>query len=338
IKCSELNLHGIFVPDQYGGLDYTLADGMSFLESAGFAIRDNGLTFALTAQLTSCTYSINKSGSENIKQQYLPGIVKGEIILAHAISENSSGSDAFHMKSQYVRNDNSDLYEIKGYKTYCTNLPVADYVLAYINKADKSNSKLISTAFVIPQTELNHLENIDKMGLNTCKMGRGHINVSVKADQLVGKEGSGLAMFQDAIMHERIGMSALHLGTIERILFEAIKWTNTRMTGGKPLASKQAVTHPLVNIHNEWITLRSFLYTLTSSNLSFAKQYLQASILKDRVSELYVNATTKILQIYGGLGYSKEHEIERMVRDALASKIYSGTSEIQKEIVWKYIS
>lgn len=335
---SEINIHGLFISKDYGGLDYSLSDGMSMLESIGFSIIDNGLIFAATAQLTSCSITLNKYGSDKLKSSYLPSIVNGDTILAHAITEDSSGSNAFHMESTYSYNESSNLFDLKGAKTYCTNLPICDYAIGYFNKTNTETSSPNSSAFIIPRSKISNIETIDKMGLNTCKMGKAEFNLSLDKPSLIGTEGNGILMFQEAIMLERIGMSALHIGTVERILFDAIKWTKTRKVSGASLATKQAITHPLVSLYNEYISLRTLLYNITSLNLSFTKRYLSASILKDKVSELYVNAATQILQIYGGLGYTKTIEIERVVRDALASKIYSGTSEIQKEIIWKYIS
>jgi len=337
-ECADLNLHGIFISKEYGGLEYSLLDGMSMLESMGYCFRDNGLSFAIIAQLTSCSIAIDKSESSSHKEKYLVDILKGNIIFAHGLSESSSGSYGFSMNTKYNVVESSQQVNIKGHKTYCSNLPIADFMLCYANKQSENVEQPVSSALIIPCELISDIESIQKLGLHSCPMGRATFDLNIPIENILGEEGSGLTTFQHAILHERIGMSACHLGTVERILNEAIKWTNTRTVGGAPLASKQAITHPLVNIYNDWVILRSYLYKLTSAEMSFSKLYLSASTLKDKVSELYTHACTQILQIYGGLGYTQEHEIERMLRDSMASKIYSGTSEIHKEIIWKYIS
>jgi len=337
-KCSELNLHGIFVSAEKGGLDYSMQDGMSMFESVGYAFRDNGLSFGLAAQQLSCTMTIEKFASTEIQIKTLKNIVNGHSIVAHAITEETSGSQVLDMKSAYEFNEKTHNVILKGTKTYSSNLPVADYVLCYANKKQSDDSNHSCSAFLIPSDRFMSIEKIDKMGLNTCIMGRVDFDLEIERNLLLNKEGQGGSMFQEAITYERIGVAALHLGTVERILEEVIAWVKKRKSGNSTLSQHQSITHPLVQIHNEWIVLRNYLYSITSEDLKFSKLYFHASILKDKVSELYVQACQKILQIYGGLGYTKQIEIERMMRDAMASKIYSGTSEIQKEIVWKFIS
>ena len=336
--CRSINLHGIFISKRNGGLESSLQNGMSFLESLGFACRDNGLSFAIVAQQLSCTMTLDKFATTEEKVDLIKDIVNGEKIIAHAITESSSGSNAFDMKSQYEWQDDTSQFLITGEKTYCSNLPVADYALSYINSGNKTEESKICSAFLIPTSMLSGVEVIEKMGLNTCIMGRANFNVKIGKDQMINEEGQGRTMFQEAIMYERIGMGALHLGTIERLLNECIMWVKNRKSGTSTLSQHQSITHPLVVLHNEWIVLRSYLYGVTNENLSFSKLYFHASILKDKISALYVEACQIILQTYGGLGYTKQIEVERMLRDAIASKIYSGTSKIQKEIVWKYIS
>lgn len=337
-QCSDLNLHGIFISSDKGGLDYSMVDGMSMYESIGYAFRDNGLSFGLAAQHLSCAFTISKYASNEMHLNLTHEIIEGKSIVAHAITEKSSGSNVFAMKTEYEQTNDQGLYLIKGEKTYSSNLPVADYILCYAIKKTTSENDNIYSAFLIPKNLLSKIENIEKMGLNTCIMGQSNLDVELDKSFLLNKEGQGSAMFQEAITYERIGMSALHLGTVERLLEEIISWVKTRISGDSILSQYQSISHSLVDIHNEWQVLRSYLYSLASQDLKFSKLYFHASILKDKVSELYVNACQRILQIYGGLGYTKQIEIERMMRDALASKIYSGTTEIQKEIVWKYIS
>jgi len=337
-KCSQLNLHGVFVSEKNGGLNYSLQDGLSLFESIGFSFRDNGLSFGIAAQQLSCAITIDKYASNENHIKLLNDIVNGKLIVAHAITEKSSGSNVFDLSSGYsLQNDNNSI-SIKGEKTYCSNLPVADYMLCYSSALDDLGKNNVCSAFLISTRELGDIKYIDKMGLNTCLMGEVNFEINVDTDALIGKEGTGVSMFQEAITYERLGMASLHLGTIERLINEAIEWVKNRKSGSTYLSSHQAITHNLVKLHNEWLTTRSYMYYLTSKENKFSKLFIHASILKDKVSELYVDSCLKILQIYGGLGYTKKNEIERMMRDAMASKIYSGTSEIQKEIVWKFIS
>lgn len=331
--CSQLGLHGLILNAELKGNSYNLSDTLSIVESMGFAFKDNGLSFGITAQLMSTSYLIDKYGLFQDHKNLLSKVINGEVIIAHAITEKTSGSDAFSMSSTYSKNRDSIKLNID--KTYCSNLPVADYVLCYAN--NEIDLKFTS-AFILPTLELGDIVSIDKMGLNTCIMGRAEQrNIKTNANSILGKENEGKPYFNDGITMERLGMSALHLGTVERLLKEVITWVKDRQSNNKKLSEYQAITHKLVEIYETWNVLRVYMYQISNSGLSFSKLYLESSILKHRVAKLYVMATQSILQMYGGLGYTKDCDIERMHRDAIASKIYSGTSEILKEIVWKYI-
>lgn len=328
--CSQIGLHNLQFTDATKEDSSNLQDSLSTLESVGFAFRDNGLSFGICAQLTSVSSVLKQS--DKIASDIVEKINSGDIVVAHAITENSSGSDAFKMNSQYEATEEG--FHIDAQKTYCSNLIPASHVLLYAK--NKQNQNEIS-AFLISKECLEEIVEIKKMGLNTCIMGKFKINSTLPKSSLISNKGTGAGLFNEGITLERLGMAALHLGTIERLLKECIEWINNRSIGDDNLSEKQAITHPIVTLYQRWSTLRAAIYYTSSTKPKFSKLYMQASILKDQVSELYVDACTQILQSYGGLGYTKELEIERMLRDAIASKIYSGTSEIQKEIIWKLI-
>lgn len=325
--CSQENLHSISMPSSVGGQDHSLVDTISILESMGYAFRDNGLSFGICAQLSSVSHVLSEDIDDH---SFLKDIWKGETLVAHAISEISSGSDAFNMESSYEVTENGFL--LKANKTYCSNLIPAKHVLLYAkNIADE---KQIS-AFLISKDKLTEIVEIKKMGLNSCIMGSFKVNAEIPKNSLISKEGNGISLFNKGISLERLGMAAIHLGTIERLIEECVKWVREKKVGEEKLSDKQAITHPVTNLYERWSILRSALYFTCTQKLSFTKMFLQSCIFKDQVTQLYVDSCTQILQSYGALGYTKNHEIERMLRDAMASKIYSGSNEIQKEMIWK---
>ncbi len=325
----QLGLQGLAISKAYGGQGLDIISCMHALEALGYGCRDNGLSFAIAAHLLSVVVPIGLYGTEVQKEELLPSLCNGEWIAANAMTEKSSGSDAFNMATTATASEEG--YLLQGEKQYCSNAPLADLVLTYaITDAAKGAMGGIS-AFLLKSDQFTAGEKVDKMGLRSCLMSNLVFdNIPLSVSSLLGKAGGGMMIFSKSMLWERIGMSLLHLGTLQRLLEEAIVFIKERKAFGQPLSRQQAVAHTLANIQTELTAARWASYYAAWCLQQNKKADFFAAIAKLKATELYKQSTAKLLQLYGAAGYTNNSDIERMLRDATASTLYSGSSEIQR--------
>ena len=334
-KCGTQGLLGLFSRSDQKTTEIDWPEIMHNLESLGYACRDNGLSFAIGAQFLAGILPIHFFGSTAQKEKYLPKLYKGEWIIANAMTEAPTGSDIYNMQATAEKTGNN--YTLSGEKNYASNAPVAHLVLAYV-ASDPEKKMLGGISSFILERENNDYSTsgtITKMGLRSCLMGNIIFNKDsvIPESQLLGKEGSGAMIFNKSMIWERIGLSAIHLGSLTRILEETIQFLKQRKVFGSSLSKKQVLAHKLVDIKIELLAARQLVYQAVDLLENKKPADELSSIVKVKVSELYKRSLVDILQLYGAAGYINKHEMERMMRDALASTIYSGTTEIQKNII-----
>jgi alkylation response protein AidB-like acyl-CoA dehydrogenase len=331
-KCAEFGIQGLPIPKEYGGEEADALTTMLAMEALGYGCSDNGLLFSLNAQMWACEIPILRFGTEEQRRRYLPGLVDGSIIAAHGMSEPGSGSDAFGLATRAeLRGDH---YVLNGSKTFVTNAPVADVFIVFAT-TDRSLGFAALCAFLIdrntPGFEVG--EPIHKMGLRTSPMAELFFNeCEVPVANMLGKPGGGMALFNSSMEWERSCILACTVGTMDRQLERSIEYARDRKQYGLPIGKFQAVSHRIVDMKLRLDTARLLLYRLgwlmgrgkaTSLDSALAKLYL---------SECFLQSGMDALQIHGGYGYMTEYEIEREVRDAFGSRLYSGTSDIQRNI------
>jgi len=331
-KCGDLKLQGLCIPEAYGGRGLSFENMIIALEALGYGCTDNGLSFAIGAHLLACTVPIWKYGSEIQKQEYLPMLCDGSWIATNAITERKSGSDVFNMSTTASKVKNG--YILNGEKYYCTNAPVADLAIVYAMTNEQKGALGGISGFVLEKKHFDASHKIEKMGLRTALMGSVTFkNTEAPNSKLMDKEGGGTVQFTKSMMWERVGLSAIHIGTLERLLDDAVTFAKTREINEHSIIDHQSIGHKLADIKTK-IEAGKLLVAkaafLIENNL---KANTAASMAKLYVSELYKNASSSILQIYGASGYIKNTHIARSVRDAMSSTMYSGTSEIQKNLI-----
>ncbi len=177
-------------------------------------------------------------------------------------------------------------------------------------------------------------KKIEKMGLRTSPMSdMGFDNCKVPASNLIGKEGAGGILFSDSMVWERGFILANCIGVMERQLNECLKYANVRKVGNQPIGKYQSVSNLIAEMKVRLDASRLMLYKVAWLKSLKKIATLEASIAKLYISESYIQNCRDAMQIYGGYGYMVEYELERELRDALASAFYSGTTEIQKNII-----
>jgi alkylation response protein AidB-like acyl-CoA dehydrogenase len=337
LRCAEFGVQGLAVPREYGGRGADAVTIMLALEALGYGCRDNGLIFSLNAQMWACQTPIAKFGTDEQKRRYLPGFADGSIIGAHAISEPGSGSDAFALTS--TAEDHEDGYVLNGMKTFITNAPVADVFVIFAT-TDPSRGFAGVSAFLIDRdtSGLSVSEPLSKMGLRTAQMGEVFLeSCELRRDQLLGELGGGMAVFNSSMDWERGCILASTVGSMQRQLERSIAYARKRKQFGKPIGKNQAVSHRIVDMKVRLEAARLLLYKLGWLMDQGRSSPLDAALTKLFLSESFLQSSMDTLTTHGGYGYLTEYEIERDVRDALGGRIYSGTSDLQRNVIAGYL-
>lgn len=332
-RCAEFGVLGLPVPEAYGGLGLGLPEVLAVMEGLGYATRDQGLLFSINAHLWTNTIPLLLYGTEEQKQRYLPGLCDGSIIGANGASEPDAGSDIFSMRTRAVRDGNS--YVLDGTKMFVSNAPVADLIVSYAT-LDPALGSMGITAFLVDR----HSEGVvisrklQKMGLRTSPMAEVIFDrCRVPLTQRLGREGRGVAVFESSMEWERGSILATCLGVMRRQLEECIRHAQTRKQFGKPIGKYQSVANRIADMKVRLETARLLVYKIGWLKAQGRDAATDAAIAKLYVSECYVRSALDAIQTFGGYGYMTEQEIERDLRDAVGSTIYSGTSDIQRAII-----
>jgi L-prolyl-PCP dehydrogenase len=336
-KCAEFGIQGMPMPEQYGGLQMDIQTCLATMEGLGYACKDSGLLFVINTHIWTCEAPILKFGTPEQKDKYLPELIKGSLIGGHAMTEPDSGSDAFSMKCKAEKR--GDRYILNGTKMFITNAPIADMLLVFAVTDAKKGFAGIS-AFIVEKDfpGFSVGKPLEMMGLKTCPIGEVVLrDCEVPEENRLGKEGSGAAIFNSEMEWERSCLFATHLGAMEKILEHCIDYAKVRNQFGKPIGKYQSISHKIsdMKVRNE--LARLILYKVASMKAEGKRAPMEAAIAKLFISESYVQNCLDALQIHGAYGYSAEYDFEQYLRDAVAGKIYSGTSEIQRNIISTFL-
>ena len=336
-ECAEFGLLGLPVPEPYGGVGEELPGIVRTLEGLGYGCLDNGLLFALGAQLWSVEMPILLFGSDAQKERYLPPLAAGRLIGAHAVTEVEAGSDVFSLRTSAVR-DGAD-YVLEGAKTFITSAPVAGLFLVLANTDPALGAKGL-TAFLVERDApgLSVSETDAKMGLRTAPWGTVTLDrCRVSAASVLGNPGGGGAVFAAAMEWERCYILVPALGAMRRQLESCIEYARARRQFGRPIGKNQSVANEIVEMRLRLETSRLLAYRTASTKQAGRRLTLEPSEVKLHLSESWVRNALGALQIHGAAGYATELGIERDLRDALASRIYSGSSAIQRMIIAEFL-
>ena len=262
----------------------------------------------------------------------------GRRIAANAMTEPASGSDINAMVTRAERE--GDGFRISGRKIFVSCAPVADIFVVYAI-TDPSQRKFGgSTAFLIKKGTrgLRVLRRLEKMGLRSCPMAEIELDgVWAGRGDVLGGVGGAALVFSTAMVWERVGLAAVQVGAMRRLLERAIRHARTRRVYSQPIGKFQAVSHRIADMKVNLEAARLLVYRAGTSLDRGDDTTLDAAITKLFVSEALVKTALGTFQTLGGYGYLIREGVERDVRDALAATIYSGTSEIQRNIIARRI-
>nr|BBH87122.1 acyl-CoA dehydrogenase [Thermosporothrix sp. COM3] len=332
-RCGEAGLLGLSVPQAYGGGGHDALTTAYAIEAFGRAHPDMGLIFSASAHLFACCMPLVEYGNEDQKRRWLPGLCSGDLIGANAITEEEAGSDVFALKTRAIRD--GDSYVLQGVKSYVSNGPTADLFLLYAS-TEPAHGYLGITAFVLerntPGIEVG--SPFAKLGLSSTPAGQLRLHhCRIPATQRIGEEGQGAQIFLQSMQWERSCLFAAYLGQMERQLAQTVAYVRTRRQFGQALAKKQAVAHRLADMKLRLESARLLLYRACWLHAQGEKAQLATSLSKLAVSEAALQTALDALHLHGSKGFNCDTGPERMLRDAIPSTLFSGTSEIQRDII-----
>jgi alkylation response protein AidB-like acyl-CoA dehydrogenase len=338
-QMKELGLFGLNVPEAYGGIGENLTTyALTVVELARGWMSLSGI---LNTHFMG-NYLINKFGTDEQKQNYLPRMASGEIRAALAMSEPEAGSDVQSIRTKAIRE--GDDYVVNGQKMWLTNGLRAGIVMTLVKTDPSADPPHKGMSMLIvqkapgeprPAPGLDVGKNIDKMGykgVETTEMSFNDHRVPVS--QLLGSdEGQGFRQVLDGIEIGRVNVAARAVGLGTRAFEEAIRYAQERKAFGKSISEHQAVQIHLAEMGTALEAARLMLLNAAQKKAAGERSDLEAGMAKLFASEACHEITLKALRVHGGYGYSKEFTVERLYRDAPFLLIGEGTSEIQKLVI-----
>ena len=330
----ELGLMGIEIPEEYGG------QGGNFFQSVlaveALAAVDPSAAVIVDVQNTITNNVIIRWGSDDQKRRYLPKLAS-EMVASFALSEAGSGSDAFALATRAVQR--GDEYFITGRKLWITNAAEAGLFLVFANANPEAGHRGI-TCFLVerdfPGFQVGKKE--DKLGIrasSTCELILD--DCRVPAANVLGEVGKGYKIAIETLNEGRIAIGAQMTGLAQGALDHAIAYAKQRQQFGKPIAEFQGVQFELAQMATEVEAARLLVYNAARLRDSGRPYVTEAAMAKYFASQVAEDMASRAVEIFGGVGFTKDYPVEKLYRDAKIGRIYEGTRNIQKLTIAKQI-
>lgn len=325
-KMGKMGFLGVTIPERYGGSDMGYRAQAIIEEELGYASASLALSYGAHSNL--CLDNLYRNGTDCQRETFVPKLASGEYIGSLCLTEPQSGSDALNMRtnSEFI----GDSYIINGSKTFITNAPYADFFLVYSRYGELYNAYCILSG----DKGFGRGRKFDKMGMRGSPTGEIFFDsVKVKKDRLIGKEGQGKEIILSGLNSERVILSFIFIGVARRALELALQYSTTRMQSGKYISEFQMIQEKLAYMYTRLRTSR----LLSEESLRLLSEdpmdsvSAASAILHATESAEYI--AREALQIYGGYGYIRDNEPERLLRDAILGQIGAGTTEIRKKLI-----
>lgn len=337
-RCAEAGLTGLAIPIEYGGRGLDALSTALALEAFGYGCVDGGLAFAVSAHLLAAAVPLWKYGSETQQRDVLPKLCGGAWVAAIAMTEPESGSDVYALSTRAVAD--GDGFRLSGAKTLITNAPVADVAIVFAVTDQAKGFHGGITAFLVDLESPGVIrgEPMRSASVRSCAVGDlTFADVLVPTSAVLGGVGGGASVFATAMDWERTCLFATHVGAMERELELAVRQAKTRRQSGQPIGKFQAVAHRLVDMKVRLEAARLLVYRAAWRLDHSRTPSLAAAMAKLFTSESHLQCSIDALRVFGGKGLEIERGLERSMRDALAGTLYSGTSEIQRNIIARWM-
>ena len=329
-KMAELGLFGICVPEEFGGAGCDVLSYAVVMEelSRGYAsVADQcGLVELISTVLT-------EHGTEEQKERYLKPLLKGELRCAYALTEPEAGSDLSNLRTTAVRDGES--WRLTGNKIWIHNAPICDFAVV-LTRTDKEAGHRGMSIFIVerdwPGFSSGPKEH--KMGQRASQVGALEFDgVPLPPTALLGPENRGFHIMMSLLDKGRVGIAALAVGIMQAGLDASLEYARVRKQFGQPIGEFQGVQWMLADMAKDITAARLLVHNAATALDQGKRATLEASMAKCFAGDAAVLHTQNAVQIFGGSGYIRGFEVERLYRDAKITQIYEGTNQIQRVII-----
>jgi alkylation response protein AidB-like acyl-CoA dehydrogenase len=278
------------------------------------------------------------SGSDELKQTYLPPVASGEAMFSYCLSEPEAGSDAASMKTRAVAD--GDHYVLDGVKRWITNAGVSEYYTVFAVTDPDARSRGIS-AFVIEKSDpgVSFGAPEKKLGIKgspTCEVYLDQVRVP--ASRMIGEPGTGFGTAMRTLDHTRVTIAAQAIGIAQGALDFAAGYVKGRTQFGKAIADFQGIQFMIADMGMKLEAARQLTYAAAAkSQRGDADLTYFGAAAKCFASDVAMEITTDAVQLLGGYGYTKDYPVERMMRDAKITQIYEGTNQVQRIVMGRHL-
>ncbi len=324
----QQGLLGHGVPREWRGHGNTFTELVRHHEKTGRTCHDPGLILALNAHLWGALFPVLRFGNMHQKRQWLPELVAGSLIGGHAITEPEVGSNPAEIQTRAESDGNG--FRLNGHKRYITNAPIADVMIIYASLQQKLS------AFVLVRGDPGFHTNTDHpvMACQNAPMGEVLLeDCRIPAERLLGKPGAGLMMIQSALEWERAFLFAGIAGAMHWQLDQVIDYSRKRQTGGGHLGRHQAISHRIADMATRLDTLRLWLKECARLADAGNRITVVSAQTKLVASEAFLQSTLDALHILGAKGLETSSGMSAWLNDAVSGRLFSGSSEIQKNLI-----
>lgn len=330
----ELGLMAVDIAEEYGGQSGSFFQSILAIEE--LAKVDPAAAVIVDVQNTLCNAALQRWGNDDQKRRFLPRLAS-DTVGSYALSEAGAGSDAFAMSARAI--EDGDSYRLTGRKLWITNAAEAGLFLVFAN-ADPAEGYRGITAFIVDRatTGLAVGKKEDKLGIrasSTCEVVLDDCRVS--KDRVLGDVGKGYKVAIETLNQGRIGIAAQMTGLAQGALDHALAYSNQRKQFGKRIAEFQGVQFDLAEMAVDVEASRLMTYNaarLRDAGLPFVTQAAMAKYFASQVAE---RVASRAIEVFGGVGFTKDYPVEKLYRDAKIGRIYEGTSNMQRLTIAKGI-
>lgn len=332
-KMGALDLMGMLMPEEYGGVDAGFVAYVTVMREIGAA--DQSVAASWNAHSTIAALPLAQFGTVTQKKKWLKPLATGTHIGAFGLTEPAAGSDASGIRTRAIKEDGG--WRVNGTKVFISNAGTEMSLgVTILARTGENNGKPQFGTFFIPKGTVGFTigNQMPKLGWHAADTRElSFEDVWVSDEHLIGEEGNGLRQFLDVLDGGRISVAALGLSLAERALKLAVTYAKQREQFGKPLASFQSIQHKIADMSMEVSAARLMVYHaawLADAGQDFSEAAAKAKLY---ASEVAVRAASSSLQIHGGYGFIRESEISRFYADSKILEIGEGTSEIQRNVI-----
>ncbi len=335
-KMAKSGFLGIPIPKEYGGQGCDALTYVMCVEELSKVCATTGVI--VSAHTSLCCDPILTYGTEEQKQKYLVPLAKGEKLGAFGLTEPGAGTDAQGMQTKAVLD--GDNYVLNGSKIFITNGKEADIYIIFavtdIVTDKRGRAKKEISAFIVEKGTPGF-----DFGTKEKKMGiRGSstyelifTDCRVPKENLLGVKGKGFGMAMHTLDGGRIGIASQALGIAEGALDRTVEYVKERKQFGRAIGAFQNTQFQLANLATNVQAAQLMVYKAAQAKSTQKRYTVEAAMAKLFAAEVAMDVTTKCVQLHGGYGYTREYEVERMMRDAKITEIYEGTSEVQRMVI-----